>query len=259
MRLYAGAATRHRRYLVTKLTSTPGPDVVRVWLASLDRPALPLAWLASTLAPDESARAERFVFARDRERYQVARGLLRATVGGATGCAPDAVRFDYTPNGRPLLAGRGELVFNLSHSGGHVAIAIAAGGGSPALALGVDIEQVRPIPEMDQVARSVYAGRELAALASCADDEGRIATFHRLWTRKEACMKATGAGLALDPLAFSVDAAATVQRVVLPPHPCAPAGATVTVHHLPEPATEGCMGALAVGDERRRIEVLRIE
>jgi 4'-phosphopantetheinyl transferase len=238
----------------------PPPGVVRVWLASLDAPPVPAAQLAATLAPDERARAARFVFAHDRARYHAGRGLLRVILGAATGLPPEAVRLAAGDNGRPRLAGDDTggampLSFNVSHSADRIAIALATG--DAALALGVDIEWPRVIPELDDVAARVFDDVERARLAAAGDGERRLAHFHRLWTRKEACMKATGAGFALPPHTFRADADAAVQQVTLPAHDHARRGIVVTVHALPDAG--GCVGAVAVAGAAWTVDVVPVD
>jgi 4'-phosphopantetheinyl transferase len=238
-------------YAVPASFPPPPARVVRVWLASLDRPPLPLDALGATLVPDESRRMAIIALERDRARYAAGRGLLRRVLGGALGVAPEAVRLAEGVNGRPVLAGAGSqpVASNVSHSADRVAIAIARvpEDAADALPLGVDVEVLRAVASMDRVAARVFDDEERAAIAAHAGDHARRAAFHRLWTRKEACMKATGAGFTLPPRTFHVDADAPVQQVRLPAHACAPSGITLTVHDLP--AGEGAAGAVAVAGD----------
>ncbi|HXT39247.1 MAG TPA: 4'-phosphopantetheinyl transferase superfamily protein, partial [Candidatus Angelobacter sp.] len=85
----------------------------------------------------------------------------------------------------------GEVIhFNLSHSDGLALFAFAR-----SHALGVDVERVRPIPEMDQVTARFFSARENAML-NALPAEQRIEAFFNCWTRKEAYLKATGEGIA---------------------------------------------------------------
>jgi 4'-phosphopantetheinyl transferase len=235
---------------------------VRVWLADLDAPPLPAAALAAALSAEESARMARFAFPALRTRFAAGRGMLRAALGAALGVAPREVPLVDGPNGRPALAparrGGARVAFNVSHSGALVAIALGVAEAADAapLAVGVDLEHVVDVPEMEGVAERVFDEAERAVLAGREGGE-RLATFHRLWTRKEACMKATGAGFTLPPHTFHVDADEPVQRVRLPAHECAPEGATLVVHDIVA-AGARCAGAVAVGDGTRRVDVVRL-
>ena len=243
------------------MLSPPPPHTVRLWLADLDAPPLPAAALAAALSAEEAARMARFAFPALRTRYAAGRGMLRTALGAALGVAPHEVPLVEGPNGRPALAasvrGGARLAFNVSHSGALVAIALAVVETDDAapLALGVDVEHVVDVPEMEGVAERVFDEAERAVLAGREGGE-RLATFHRLWTRKEACMKATGAGFTLPPHTFRVDADQPVQRVRLPAHECAPEGALLVVHDVAAGARSA--GAVAVSDGARRVDVVRL-
>lgn len=233
------------------------PFTVRVWLAALQRPPVPYAELLESLSPDERTRADAFVFPRDRIHYVTTRGLLRAVLARTLDRDAAAVALRYGAHGRPELDGSEAVVFNVSHSGDFAAIAVAVGDATRQL--GVDIELERDIPDLESVARLVFTSEELRALASAADAAARTRVFHRLWTRKEACMKATGAGFRLDPLAFQADAETAVQHVALPAPSGALAGPTLTVHDLGAFLYPGYAGAVAIRAADWPLEVRRLD
>jgi 4'-phosphopantetheinyl transferase len=231
------------------------PFTVEVWVAALDSPPVPYSELQEYLSAEERSRSEAFVFPRDRIRYVTTRGLLRAILGPAIRRDAAAVAFRYSANGRPELDGNEAVVFNVSHSGDRAAIAVAAGDSQ--LRLGIDIELEREIPDIEAVARLVFTSTELLALSAIAS-AGRTRLFHRLWTKKEACMKATGAGFQLDPLAFELDADAVVQQVALP-SPAQGLRPTLTVHDLGPSFDAGLAGAVAVSASDWAIAVRRLD
>jgi 4'-phosphopantetheinyl transferase len=206
----------------------------------------------SQLSADERARADRFVFALDRARFVAARGLLRAALGAALNLAPSQVRFRYTRSGRPRVDGDEPVAFNLAHSDDVIAIGLAVG--NAGLALGVDIELARRLTDLDGVARAVFQAGELERLFATDVPAERVATFHRIWTRKEACMKATGDGFSLNPLSFGVDADAPAQHVLIPRVETDAPNAELVVHDLG--FWRGCAGAVAVGSGDLKLEVL---
>ena len=174
---------------------------VHVWRAALERPAVELASLAETLSPEEAERAERFYFERDRKRFVAGRGILRALLGRYVGVSPEAIRFQYGPQGKPSLAagcGDGTLAFNLSHSHDLALYAFAR-----RRAVGVDAERLRPLPDAGAMARRFFSPREVAALEA-APAGRREAVFLEIWTRKEAYIKALGEGLSRPLRGFSV-------------------------------------------------------
>lgn len=177
---------------------------VHVWQAALAAPPATLAWLEGLLSADELQRAGRFHFARDRDHYILARGLLRVILSLYTGTAPKTLGFVYNSFGKPALAaGPGQRVpsFNLSHSGDLVLYAIAAG-----RVVGIDVEQLRPELATAEIAERFFAPRERDALQALPA-ELRTRAFYDCWTRKEAYIKARGEGLSIPLDRFEVSLA----------------------------------------------------
>lgn len=166
---------------------------VQVWCVCLDSPPLPMSALEDTLDRSEYARASNFHFQRHRLRYVAARGLLRMLLGRYLNVDPSAVLIQYGPFGKPALAqDEGciqHLSFNLAHSDGVALIAVTRNRD-----VGVDVERVRPLRNLERLAERVLSGRERAWLAAL-DDADRVHAFYRCWTRKEAFLKALGHGL----------------------------------------------------------------
>ena len=154
-----------------------------------------------TLSTDERKRAESFVHERDRNRYIIARGILRELLGHYLGMAPEQVCLSYGANGKPhladSLAGSG-LEFNLSHAANSVVYAFAN-----RTQVGIDIEPLNKDLAWRQLAPIVFSAREQAELAEIPEDE-KAEAFLRGWTRKEAFVKGCGTGLSLDLNAFDV-------------------------------------------------------
>ncbi len=175
---------------------------IHVWRADLDRRPEDLNWFRQLLSEDERARAERFHFEADRNRFVAARAFLRTVLASYLDVQPDALRFCYGPHGKPALdAPAAALHFNMSHSDGCALLAVSRAG-----ELGIDLERLRPVLELDGIARRHFSGRELAALSRLPGKE-RLEAFFRAWTRKEACLKAIGAGLSnpLDQFEVTLD------------------------------------------------------
>jgi 4'-phosphopantetheinyl transferase len=168
------------------------PGEVHVWRAFLDNYASQLAGLRASLSEDERTRAGRFHFERDQVHFTAGRGILRRIIARYLRQEPAKLRFEYGSNGKPFLAvplGRQPLPFNLSHSHGVALFALACD-----QELGVDLEQVRPIDDAEQIAKSYYTPREHALLRELSGSR-KAEAFFKCWTRKEAYLKATGAGI----------------------------------------------------------------
>jgi 4'-phosphopantetheinyl transferase len=110
------------------------------------------------------------------------------------------LRFGYGPSGKPFLLDDPKLRFNLSHSEDMAVFAVTRAG-----EVGIDIERRRPMADMDAIARVAFSDAERNALMGCPTD-GRETMFYRIWTRKEAHLKAIGTGLSAlgNPEAVSI-------------------------------------------------------
>jgi 4'-phosphopantetheinyl transferase len=160
-------------------------------------------WTA-ILDAEERRRATRFVHAADRAAFIAAHVLLRTMLFQAAGLPPAAWRFVTGPHGKPALHpdhGLPGLDFNLSYTRGTVACGITQGG-----SIGVDIEHTPGSADRLAMAEAFFAPSEVAWLRTLGEEE-RPDAFVRLWTLKEAYIKARGLGLslALDRFAFTLD------------------------------------------------------
>ncbi|MFZ0546949.1 MAG: 4'-phosphopantetheinyl transferase superfamily protein [Candidatus Promineifilaceae bacterium] len=164
--------------------------VWRVWLDQ--QSAVYLAQLREILSPDERERAARFHFPQHRERYIVARGTLRLLLGRYLGRSPESVAFTYGPQGKPAL-GEGTaqetLAFNVAHSEDVALLAFIWG-----RPVGVDIEHIRPLKDMAQLAARFFSVEEYQVWQAVSADSQDEAFFN-CWSRKEAYIKALGEGL----------------------------------------------------------------
>ena len=190
----------------------PAPGDVQVVIASLDdRNAR--AGAERVLSADDLARAARFRFARDRDRFVAGRALLRRSLGRYLGRPADELELDYGLRGKPRVGGadaEAGLCFNVSHSGGTALFAYAW-----ERELGVDVERYPAPFDGDDVARHFFAPAEVARLDRLGAAE-RSAGFLRCWTRKEAYIKARGDGLylPLDGFEVSLEPAAPAALLV---------------------------------------------
>lgn len=176
------------------------PHEVAVWLVALDG-ATPadLARAAAALTPDEQARAARFRVEGARAQFVAARALARRMLSFHAGVARDW-RFRAEPHGRLVLEDDAPaFVFNLSHTHGVVACALAASG-----EVGVDVERLAPADDLARLARHHFSPSEAARVAAL-QGPAQAEAFFAYWTLKEAYVKARGLGLSLDTKAFTFD------------------------------------------------------
>jgi 4'-phosphopantetheinyl transferase len=241
---------------MTTMLSTPlrltGPAPARcgVWRIDLDRPMTDA--LRASLSPAERVRAQRFVFARDRDRFGIAHAALRELLAQRTGRDGASIALAEGPLGKPRLAPAGSASlagpaaphFNLSHSQGLGAIAL-----SDDREVGVDVEVLRPMSDRAVMARTYFTPAEQAALErlEARDAVSAERAFFVCWTRKEACLKALGLGLHLatdgfevgvdtldgEPCELDIETPEGVERLRLQSFACAPGGVGALALRLP--------------------------
>ncbi|MSU62351.1 MAG: 4'-phosphopantetheinyl transferase superfamily protein [Pedosphaera sp.] len=193
---------------------SPAPPLgtceAQFWLGPLDVPVLALPSLAELLPDDERDRAGRFHFAADRHRYIVSHAMLRLILGAYLEQSPRLIRFSTNAFGKPFVeavTNSGQIEFSLSHSGDMAAIGIVRG--HP---VGVDVELVRNEVNIEELAPTIFTAGELASLRTF-EGAAREEAFFNGWTRKEAYIKARGAGLSypLQEFDVSIDSSRTFQ------------------------------------------------
>ena len=168
----------------------PGPTL---WWGRLPDPEPTVDELERRLPDDERRRAARFRAAVARHRFVLARTMLREVVGGRLEAAPETLVFATGERGKPYLvepAPRTALHFNFSHSGQVAALALASD------EVGVDVEALRRVANADRLARRFYSPAETATVCAL-EGEVRDRAFLRIWTCKEAYLKATGLGVGM--------------------------------------------------------------
>lgn len=173
--------------------------VVDIWHGSLAVSESELESLKKLLSVDEWQRVERFATVQLRSRNVVVRARVRQVLAGYLNKAPEAVQFVVGSYGKPGLVGD-PLYFNLSHSGDGLLLAVA-----DIPVLGVDMEFISPRNGVDGLVERFFAAGEWRGWRRLPEIE-RLEGFYRLWTKKEAFVKAVGRGLALGLETFEVDA-----------------------------------------------------
>ena len=175
---------------------------VHLWRAPLDLAGPELAGLRRTLSPEESARAERFRFPAAQNRFAAARGSLRTILARYCHADPGSLQFGYGPAGKPCLASGDGPDFSVSHSHSRALYGIVRG-----REIGVDLERIgKPSLDHERIAERFFSPAEAAYLRSLPP-ESRAESFFRLWTLKEAYVKALGEGLRIPLASFEVSIA----------------------------------------------------
>ncbi|MCX5366495.1 4'-phosphopantetheinyl transferase superfamily protein [Streptomyces sp. NBC_00124] len=218
-----------------------------VWTVPLDAPSATVAALSRMLSGREAERAGRCRFAADRRRFVVAHGALRRILSGYLDVLPEELRLERGRHGKPRLADSPGLRFNLSHSGELALVAVTRHA-----EVGVDVDRLRPGLPVEPFAERFFPASDARFVAAAAGPTERAERFLRLWTRKEAVVKAAGArltqGLSL-PVCTDTNTDADVVR-----DPSGQIRGVWSVRDLPVP--DGYLAALAVaGAAAPRISV----
>jgi len=217
---------------------------VHVWRAALTVPTPRVENLQRLLSPAELDRAARFHFQKHREHFVVARGVLRALLGAYLDCAPHALQFRYNAYGKPLLAPPLDLKFNLSHSGEWALYALTHVG-----EVGVDLEHLRPVDDLEQIAARFFSAAESATLLALPQTQ-QTEAFFNCWTRKEAYIKGVGLGLSLPLDQFDVSLTpGEPARLLRRPDEMAEAWSLYSLQPAPD-----YVGALAAVGQTRTID-----
>jgi 4'-phosphopantetheinyl transferase len=207
-------------------------------------------WLG-WLDPAERERAHSIRSAHGRDTFIVSRAAQRLVLSRYVDRDPDALVIQRLcahcgspDHGRPAVAS-GSPDYSVSHSGEWVVLAVVGSG-----RVGLDIEHGRPLADVVPLANRTLTAAERAEFEA-VPDASRSAWFYRVWTRKEAVLKATGQGL--DGDFGRVDVRASV--VAVAPMDSVP-GALLHLQDLPAPDTY--MAALASTDPVRAVRVCQL-
>jgi 4'-phosphopantetheinyl transferase len=173
-------------------------DEVHVWRVDVRSAYARRNDLWRVLAKDERQKATDLLFADDRKRFVVSRGVLRVLLGRYLRAQPDSLVFGYNPHGKPFLVGASGVRFSTSHSHDLVLLAFVRDRD-----IGVDVEHLREDLGLDEIASRHFSTREVATLRSLPNSSRKEA-FFACWTRKEAFAKAKGRGLTLPFNRFEV-------------------------------------------------------
>jgi 4'-phosphopantetheinyl transferase len=165
---------------------------IHLFCMSFEQPPTRVRELEDLLSRAERERADRFHFENDRRRFVVSHGGLREILGELLQVPARRLEFSCGPHGKPHLAGmlnEPGLRFNLAHAGSLAVYAVAL-----RQEVGVDVEQFRRVDGADTFAGRFFSKRELEEWNAVPRDL-RMEAFFNYWTRKEACLKATGQGI----------------------------------------------------------------
>jgi 4'-phosphopantetheinyl transferase len=198
------------------------PGHVDLWYTHIDRTDAPglRDQYRELLRGEERDRAARLKLPRVRDEYLVTRALVRHVLSHYADVPPGAWAFVQNAHGKPIVSAPwpGFAAFNLSHSAGLVACAVAAVG-----QMGVDVESLQRKTTGIDLARRFFSAAEVSLLEACPSHR-QHETFLQIWTLKEAYIKAIGHGLSfpLDKFSMSLPADGPPRIQFAPDHNLAP-------------------------------------
>ena len=225
-------------------------DELHLWYANLNWSRVQREDMEEILSDDERARANRFAFERDRQRFVVSHGLLRRILEGYMRVPASSLHFRYTEKGKPELPG-GELRFSLSHSSEMVVLAFTRSS-----QVGVDVEDASRSLDTEQIAKSHFSRREYQAF-SAIPSSFKLEVFLNCWTRKEAYLKAVGVGLSLPLNSVEVTLKPCEEPGILAVHGDGKSAASWSLYNLNLPS--GYIGAVAIDGLMSRISAWSLD
>lgn len=177
-----------------------------IWKCELSKFKKQTAFLTEVLSQEEKGRAEAFMVEKDRLRYVTARGVVRLLISEYLGKSYDKLCFLYGKKGKPyIICGKEEpcVYFNISHSENIILLCFSKLG-EP----GVDVEKIRKIDNLSLIVQKYFHSEEKEFFYSL-QEELQKNMFFRIWTLKEAYLKACGSGIGKRLSSFSVLSALT--------------------------------------------------
>lgn len=184
----------------TGLSNIPDlePGVVHIWALNLQEEERILSLFKEALSKEELDRVSFFEFEAKKKSYVFSQGGLRFLLSKYTKVPPQEIHIGRSRKGKPYVVEDRGIYFNITNSANLVLIAFTLVG-----ELGVDIEKVRSLPDLDELIESNFFEEEQRYI--CSDPDRKATRFFRLWTVKESYLKAIGEGMRLPPHLLKLD------------------------------------------------------
>ena len=148
------------------------------------------------LNPEQKERIMRYHFMADRKRGLIGILLAEYAISKAFGINPDEMRFEKNKYGKPHVAGKHGVHYNISHSGDYVVCAVGS------MPVGIDVQEIKG-GNLD-IADRFFSKEEKEALALESSEDAKRKLFYDIWSLKEAYIKCIGMGLSMPLEDFGV-------------------------------------------------------
>ena len=152
------------------------------------------------LSHEELEHGNKFKFDIHRDKFFFYRTSLRKILSLYLSVNPQEIIFEYGEFGKPrVLNNVASIEFNLSHSGNLGIVGI-----TKKLVIGVDVEILNSLDNLNAIVQQYFSKYEWKKFRIFPEQK-KFIYFYRLWTCKEAYIKALGAGLSYPLDKFSID------------------------------------------------------
>ena len=173
---------------------------IHIWTISLDTSKDQIERLRSVLSPAERKKALYYKFESVQYGYIVTQAVLRMLLSAYLEIKPADIKIGVHKKGKPFLINDASVFYNISNSHDLCVYAF-----SRDAEVGIDIEKIRDLPDIDQLIEKKLTSREKKYFQK--DPDNRLTRFFQFWTFKESYLKAIGEGMRLTPenLEFSLE------------------------------------------------------
>jgi 4'-phosphopantetheinyl transferase len=165
---------------------------IHIWVVDLDVWNLSCLEAVQELSESEAKKAGRFHFKIHQNRYVKGRFMLRSVLGMYLDSDFYDQEFHANRHGKPALQKHPEdhsIRFNISNSENICVCAFSQNS-----EIGIDIEKIHDLPNMDQIIAASFTDKERRKFHSLSEPD-LTRTFFQYWARKEALLKAMGMGM----------------------------------------------------------------
>jgi 4'-phosphopantetheinyl transferase len=180
------------------------PDLLKgeihLWTASISALKDQAVGLELLLSEEEKKKVSFYKFEQTQLSYIVSQAVLRMLLAAYLDVKPADVKMGSHKKGKPYLIHDSPVFFNISNSHDLCVYAFSCDA-----EVGIDIEKIRDLPDIDQLIEKNLTSRERSYILK--DPAHKLNWFFRFWTFKESYLKAIGEGMRLTPenLEFSVE------------------------------------------------------
>jgi 4'-phosphopantetheinyl transferase len=157
--------------------------------------------IIQSLTEEEIFRANKFKFSNEKRFFLISRYYLKNFIGEYLDLSPEKIIISQMKSGKPYVNENidSNLKFNYSHSGDYIVYAFTKDN-----EIGIDIEKIKDISEFDELSRTHFSDEEQLIYFELKNPEEKKRLFYKIWTRKEALLKAEGSGITIDLKSLTV-------------------------------------------------------